>query len=399
MPEQQQRPKMVMELASGRPSFDITHFSLHVSKRVVRTGHWLEDMRPYLADHALTAPDYDWADMSPGALRAATQPDGRIDSLPLETDIWLVYYNKQLFQQKGLAFPKTFDEMLATARKINDPANGIYGFIARGVKNANVPVWTSILLGQDQETVTPDGKTLLTDTPRRDLGRGDVQIAAARNRAARRYRVQLERMPDQLHAGQDRHVDGRRRRHAALAGPEGFEDRRSCRVRGDARRPEGAGLPGVHRRAWHPGTQQGEGSRLPLLPVGHQQEDAAQSGQYGRWCVAAAVHLSGSNLDEGQPVRAGMACDPACQHEDRAVGPAGDRHGDRIPRRHRHRAQQHGRWRRRGEGASRRDGSVQADPGAIAQDLSSVRHTDDSPAGARHGRNRHEHAGCAPGPV
>ena len=45
MPEQQQRPKMVMELASGRPSFDVTHFSLHVSKRVVGTGHWLVDMR------------------------------------------------------------------------------------------------------------------------------------------------------------------------------------------------------------------------------------------------------------------------------------------------------------------------------------------------------------------
>ncbi len=165
MPEQQQRPKLVMELASGRPSFDVTHFSLHVSKRVVGAGMWLEDMRPYLANPALTAPDYDWADMSPGALRAATQPDGRIDSLPLESDIWLVYYNKLLFEQKGLAFPKTFDEMLATARKINDPASGTYGFVARGVKNANVPVWTSILLGQDQETVTPDGHTLLTDTP------------------------------------------------------------------------------------------------------------------------------------------------------------------------------------------------------------------------------------------
>ena len=78
MPEQQQRPKMVMELASGRPSFDVTHYSLHVSKRVVGTGHWLEDMRPYIANVALTAPDYDWADMSPGASRAATQPDGRI---------------------------------------------------------------------------------------------------------------------------------------------------------------------------------------------------------------------------------------------------------------------------------------------------------------------------------
>ena len=100
-------------------------------------------MRPFLANAALTAPDYDWADMSPGALRAATQPDGRIDSLPLETDIWLVYYNKQIFQQKGLSFPKTFDEMLATARKINDPANGIYGFIHIQVFDAGkcIEVW------------------------------------------------------------------------------------------------------------------------------------------------------------------------------------------------------------------------------------------------------------------
>ena len=45
MPEQQQRPKMVMELASGNPSFDVTHFSLHVSKRVVGAGKWLVDMR------------------------------------------------------------------------------------------------------------------------------------------------------------------------------------------------------------------------------------------------------------------------------------------------------------------------------------------------------------------
>ena len=165
MPEQQQRPKMVMELASGNPSFDVTHYSLHVSKRVIGVGRWLEDLRPYLANAALTSPDYDWADMSAGALRAATQPDGRIDSMPVETDVWLVYYNKQIFAERGLTFPKTFDEMLATARKINDPASGTYGFVARGVKNANVPVWTSFLLGQDQETVTPDGKTLLTDTP------------------------------------------------------------------------------------------------------------------------------------------------------------------------------------------------------------------------------------------
>ena len=43
MPEQQQRPKMVLELSTGHPSFDVTHFSLHVSKRIVGQGKWLED--------------------------------------------------------------------------------------------------------------------------------------------------------------------------------------------------------------------------------------------------------------------------------------------------------------------------------------------------------------------
>jgi multiple sugar transport system substrate-binding protein len=163
--EQQQRPKMVMELASGNPSFDVTHFSLHVSKRIIGTGKWLEDLRPYLADAKLTAPDFDYADFGPGPKAAITQPDGRVDSLPVETDLWLVYYNKQIFKDHGMEMPKTFDEMLATARKLTDPAKNMYGFVGRGVKNANVPVWTSFLLGEGQDTVTPDGKTLLTDTP------------------------------------------------------------------------------------------------------------------------------------------------------------------------------------------------------------------------------------------
>ena len=51
------------------------------------------------------------------------------------------------------------------AKALTDPAKGVYGFIGRGLKNANVVLYDSLLLGYDQETVTPDGKTLLTDTP------------------------------------------------------------------------------------------------------------------------------------------------------------------------------------------------------------------------------------------
>ena len=76
MPEQQQRSKAILELSTGRPSFDVFHYSLHVSKRIVGNGKWLEDLRPYVANPNLTAPDFDFADFSKPSVEAATQPDG-----------------------------------------------------------------------------------------------------------------------------------------------------------------------------------------------------------------------------------------------------------------------------------------------------------------------------------
>ena len=37
--------------------------------------------------------------------------------------------------------------MVDAAATLNDPAKGISGFVGRGLKNANVPVWSSFLLG------------------------------------------------------------------------------------------------------------------------------------------------------------------------------------------------------------------------------------------------------------
>ena len=238
---------MVLELSTGHPSFDVVHLSLHVSKRIVGQGKWLVDLRPYLANPKLTAPDYDWADMGAGAVKVATQPDGRIDSLPLETDFWLVYYNKQIFKDAGIEFPKTFDEMLATARKLTDKSKGQYGFVGRGLRNANVPVWTSLLLGQDQETDHARWQDAADRHAGGDLGRQDVPGADAGLRAAGLGRLQLERMPDQLHAGQDRHVDGRRGLHPAAGRSQAVEDRRPCGFRPDAGGAQGAFLPGLHR--------------------------------------------------------------------------------------------------------------------------------------------------------
>jgi multiple sugar transport system substrate-binding protein len=164
IPEQQQRQKAVIEFNSGNTSFDVIAISYHVQKRLFGKNKWLDDVRPMMAEKALVDPNLDFADFAQGGLTYATQADGRIDSLPLNLDPWVVYYNKELFDAKGIAYPKNFAEMVDVAARLNDPAKGVSGFVARGLKNANVPVWSSFLLGYGGAFIDAKGK-LMTDTP------------------------------------------------------------------------------------------------------------------------------------------------------------------------------------------------------------------------------------------
>jgi multiple sugar transport system substrate-binding protein len=163
IPEQQHRQKVVIEFNSGKTSFDVIQLSYHVQKRQFATAKWLEDIRPMLADAKMTAPDLDMKDFSAGGMFYATQTDGRIDSLPINIDPWILYWNRELFAAKGVAYPKNFDEILAAAVKLNDPAKGIAGMVARGLKNANVPVWSSFMLGYGGEFFDKNGR-LATDS-------------------------------------------------------------------------------------------------------------------------------------------------------------------------------------------------------------------------------------------
>ena len=164
IPEQQQRQKAVIELNSGNPSFDVIALSYHVQKRQFAKNNWLTDLRPYINDKTMAAPELDFPDFAKGGLQYAVESDGRVMSLPFNLDPWVVYWNKEIFAAKGIAYPKTFAEMIDAAAKLHDPGKGVAGFVGRGLKNANVPVWTSFLLGYGGGFVDAKGK-LLTDTP------------------------------------------------------------------------------------------------------------------------------------------------------------------------------------------------------------------------------------------
>src|SRR6476659_5066616 len=132
IPEQQQRQKAVIELASGKPSFDVIHVSYHVQKRQFEKAGWLADMSGYMKDPNLTAPDLVESDFSAAGLTYAKNDKGQMLSLPWSVDYFILYYNKEMFAQKGVKVPQTLDEMLAAAEKLTDEKAGIYGYVGRG---------------------------------------------------------------------------------------------------------------------------------------------------------------------------------------------------------------------------------------------------------------------------
>src|SRR6476646_10858396 len=134
IPEQQQRQKCVIELASGKPSFDLVHLSYHVQKRQFEKAGWLADLTPFMKDPNLTAPDLTESDFSAAGLQYARNDKGQMLSLPWSVDYFVLYYNKDIFAKAGVQPPKTLDEMNALAEKLTDTKAGIYGYVGRGLK-------------------------------------------------------------------------------------------------------------------------------------------------------------------------------------------------------------------------------------------------------------------------
>ena len=164
IPEQQQRQKAVIELASGKPSFDLIHISYHVQKRQFEKAGWLADLTEFMKDPNLTPPDLVESDFSAAGLQYAKNDKGQMLSLPWSVDYFILYYNKELFQKKGVAVPKTLEEMVTAAEKLTDAKDGTFGFVGRGLRNANMALWTNFYLNYGGEFLDAKGN-ILTDGP------------------------------------------------------------------------------------------------------------------------------------------------------------------------------------------------------------------------------------------
>jgi multiple sugar transport system substrate-binding protein len=161
LPEVQGRQKLVVEMTGGSGGVDGFHSSTHVEKRRFWKSGWYQPINKYLEDPTLTPPDFDWNDIVPGAKAAVIQPDKSISGIPTFVDPFVLFYRKDLYDQKGWKPPKTLAELETQAKDLHAPP-GMYGIVYRGLKNANATPWAYMLFAHGGEYLTKDGKANLT---------------------------------------------------------------------------------------------------------------------------------------------------------------------------------------------------------------------------------------------
>jgi multiple sugar transport system substrate-binding protein len=160
LPEQQSRQKLAIDFASGGATVDVFDSGLHVEKaRFIKAG-WYEPLQKYLTS-SRTDPKYNFTDFFASARQAIRTADGEIVGMPWKSDVEVLYYRKDIFEANKLSPPKTIEEIDQIAAKLHKPGE-MYGYVARGLKNANVYTFAFPMQYFKANWVDGKGKATLT---------------------------------------------------------------------------------------------------------------------------------------------------------------------------------------------------------------------------------------------
>jgi multiple sugar transport system substrate-binding protein len=159
-PEDVLRNKAVVELTARSKDFDVYTTSPPQEMLMFANNNWIEPLDSYIAD----SPEFEIGDFMPGAI-SGSKLNGKTYSIPLFTERPVLYYRADVFKEKGLEPPKTFDELMGLAAKLHDPDNKFYGFVERGAGNAAVTQFVTFLRGFGGDYQSADYRTATINTP------------------------------------------------------------------------------------------------------------------------------------------------------------------------------------------------------------------------------------------
>ena len=101
------------------------------------------------------------------AAKKYSSKDGELYGVPINGNIQIYYYRKDIFDKIGAKEPETWDDVIAAAQKGGNPSAGFYGYCNRGHKEG---IWWDILpffrgFGGDVFKKEPEDYTVAVNSP------------------------------------------------------------------------------------------------------------------------------------------------------------------------------------------------------------------------------------------
>jgi multiple sugar transport system substrate-binding protein len=155
--EDQLTQQLTVKLNAPNSEIDVVMYRPpQEGKQFVQNG-WLVELADLTKDSS-----FDWADFQDGP-RGTVTIDNKVYGAPIVTEREILYYRKSLLQQKGIEVPKSLDDLIAAAQKLDDKPGGVAGFIARGKQANAVTQFSSYLYGYGGDFIK-DGRSAI-NTP------------------------------------------------------------------------------------------------------------------------------------------------------------------------------------------------------------------------------------------
>ncbi|WP_256756930.1 sugar ABC transporter substrate-binding protein [Cohnella sp. WQ 127256] len=147
--EEQLQQKLAVQLTTGAESPDAYTYRPYMEKILYSKNGWTTPLDEYVTKNS----EYDFGDFSKATIDASTI-DGKLMSIPLWTDQFVMYYRKDILEKNNIAVPKTMVEFEDAMKKLHNPKDDFYGFVARGQRNALVTAVSSFVFSEGGDFMT-----------------------------------------------------------------------------------------------------------------------------------------------------------------------------------------------------------------------------------------------------
>ncbi|HXX38884.1 MAG TPA: extracellular solute-binding protein [bacterium] len=125
---------------------------------------WIPGLARFLMPLDDLAKQLDVKDFVPATMQAGVY-QGRLYALPVDPNVQLFIYRKDVFQQRGLQVPGTWDEVLHDAQVLNDPGKDVSGIVTTAGSDLQTALDTLLLIwSYGGDVLGKDGRAS-ADTP------------------------------------------------------------------------------------------------------------------------------------------------------------------------------------------------------------------------------------------